>query len=70
MPQHLWRRFSTVRACEVCLACQTEAAGEWVPAVGAICPGDRDDDDGGRRGRGRKPMPPSGAPRVRELVEA
>lgn len=59
-----------MRACEVCLTCQTEAAGEWVPPVAAICPGDRDDDDGGRRRRGRKPMPPSGAPRVRELVEA
>ena len=79
MPQHLWRRFSTVRACEgrvalasyppnrfstvraceVCLACQTEGAGEWIPPVGPICPGDRDDDAGGRRGRGRKPMPPT-----------
>ena len=70
MAQHLWRRFSTVRACELCLASQIEGAGEWVPPVGPICPGDPDDDASGRGRRGRKPMPPTGAPGVLELVEA
>ncbi len=52
MPQHLWRRFSTVRAREVCLTCQTETTGEWVPPVGLICPGDRDDHPARRAARG------------------
>ena len=67
MPQHLWRRFSNVRACEVCLASQAEAAGEWAPTVSFICPGDPDDD--GPRGKPRgRPLAPSGALRVRELA--
>jgi len=70
MAQHLWRRYSTASACDVCLACQTKAAGKWVRPVGPICRGDQDDDASGRRRRGRKPMPPTGTSRARELVEA
>ena len=68
MAQHLWSSGLSVRVCEVCLAHQFAMGREWAPAVSSICP--RDSDDDGRRITRRRPIAPSGAPRIMVLEDA
>jgi hypothetical protein len=68
MAQHLWCESANMRICEACFKAQFIRSGDWAPAVSSICPGDPEDD--GRRVTRRRPLAPSGAPRIMVLEDA